>query len=498
LECLEIKYSKCLKFLFEPKHFIMKIKNYILLILISFLPQIFFSQTIPNGGFENWTTKVVMENPILLENTNVTSVICDENSNVTRVAGVTGDAVRLETIEACDDLLPGVIGNLGIIFEDIDATPISATPDSISLFVRHDIPDGDTATVFFLFLKDGQANGFVNIPIEGSQSTFEKITVNVPPVFGVPDSLRFYATSGSFDNPMAGGFLEIDDIELIGISEQISNNDFETWEAIETTDPDDWTSFNDFQSIFGFQPMVTESSDAFSGNSSIRIETVQTIDFDEGVSDTLGFALIGDRFDDVPGFAIDAIPTNLSLFYKYESTVNDSASIIFQFYKYNASLGYSEIESEFLFYLPPADSWTSRNFEFGNVGNPDSARIILVPFDLENVDEFIPLGNVLHVDDLSFDIIFSTKNPIVKDALKVFPNPATDQFFINTENVEGEIKSFEITDLAGRIIGEGLVENYFPENNLLKINSSYMQTGMYFYKIQTDEFTYSGKVMIQK
>lgn len=78
--------------------------------------------------------------------------------------------------------------------------------------------------------------------------------------------------------------------------------------------------------------------------------------------------------------------------------------------------------------------------------------------------------------------------------LKVYPNPATDRLFINVEEKTRIVGNIRITDLSGRVILD------IPAQDLLLsgISVEYLQNGVYFYQVESESATYSGKLIISR
>ena len=476
----------------------MKSINYIFLFLLFNSIQFLQAQNIPNGDMENWTNYELFDRVPPFETTNIYCFVVEAENAVTRVDGVSGSAVRLEATEGIDAIIPGVIG-FGELEGDFGGgIPISSTPDSIRISLRYMIPAGDEGLVAMIFSKEGTVNGVAQYSVTGTQNSFEQVTFDVPPMLGVPDSVQFFAFSSDPDQPILGGFLEIDDIIMTGTTDVIPNGDFEIWQTIEYEEVDNFYSFNPFQAYYDLEPMATETSDAYAGSSAIRIESVETYDFDGEDIDTIGFISSNKFFSENSSFGLDVTPELISGWYKYEPVENDSATIFLSFTKYNSTTNESEIVAEYGFLLGESSSYIPFTFTLNFNEIPDSVSIGIASGNLLSSDEYIPLGSVLHIDELSFDFIEGTKVPIFSDALEVYPNPATDFIFVRMDEVVGAPKSIQLTDAMGRVIQFSEMENLQYGDGLLRIDMKNYPTGMYYYKIETEESAYAGKVMISR
>lgn len=474
----------------------MKSINYTFILLLISSIQLLRAQTIPNGSMDGWTNYELFERLPPFETSNIFCFIVEAENAVTRVSGVTGSAVRLEATQGIDAIVPGII-SLGELEGDFGGgVPINSTPDSIRMSIRYNIPAGDKAVVAFIFSKDGDINGFTQYDITGTQNSFEQVTFDVPPMIGVPDSVQFLAYSSDPDAPILGGFLELDDIILTGTTEEIPNSDFETWETIEYQEADNFYSFNPFQAYFELEPMVTETSDAYAGSSAIRIENVENYDFDSDVVDTTGFILSRSFFSENPTIGLDIAPELISGWYKYEPVENDSATIYLSFTKYNPITEESEVVAEFGFLLGESATYIPFTFplNFGEI--PDSVDIGITSGNVDN--DYVPLGSVLYLDELSFDFLEGTKLPIFSDALEVYPNPASEFIMIKIDEKIGHPKSIQLTDVMGRVIQFSDIENLTVGSNLLQIDVKNYPTGMYYYNVEMEDSVYTGKVMVQR
>ncbi|MFK7773248.1 MAG: T9SS type A sorting domain-containing protein [Saprospiraceae bacterium] len=476
----------------------MKSTSYTLLFFLFFSFQYLQAQIIPNGNMDNWTNYELFERLPPFVTTNIYCYVVEADYAVTRVDGVSGSAVRLEATQGVDAIIPGLI-SLGNLEGDLGGgVPINSTPDSIRVSLRYEIPAGDAGLVAFIFSKDGTVNGVAQYSITGTQNSYEQVTFDVPPMLGVPDSVQFLAFSSDPDVPILGGFLEIDDIILTGTTEEIPNGDFEIWESIEYDEVDNFYSFNPFQAYFGLTPMATETSDAYAGSSAIRIENVETYDFDSDVIDTIGFISSNKFFSENPAFGLNTTPQFISGWYKYAPVENDSATIFLSFTKYNSATEESEIVAEYGFLLGESSSYFPFSFPLTFNEIPDSVNIGIVSGNVVSNDEYIPLGSVLFLDELSFDFINGTKMPVFSDALEIYPNPASEFIMIKMDEKIGQPKSVQLTDVMGRVILFSEMKNLIIGNGLLQIDVNDYPTGMYYYNVETEKSVYTGKVMIQK
>lgn len=79
--------------------------------------------------------------------------------------------------------------------------------------------------------------------------------------------------------------------------------------------------------------------------------------------------------------------------------------------------------------------------------------------------------------------------------VSVYPNPATDQLFIDFKGIPSSNARVLLFDIAGRIITEEYLTG--EGNTLYRINTSGIASGLYLLKIETNQKTFSNKILIR-
>lgn len=82
-----------------------------------------------------------------------------------------------------------------------------------------------------------------------------------------------------------------------------------------------------------------------------------------------------------------------------------------------------------------------------------------------------------------------------QNEVSVYPNPASDQLFIDFNGVELGNARVLLFDIAGRIISDDNLTG--EENSLYRISTSGIASGLYLLKIETDQKTFSNKILIR-
>jgi hypothetical protein len=79
-----------------------------------------------------------------------------------------------------------------------------------------------------------------------------------------------------------------------------------------------------------------------------------------------------------------------------------------------------------------------------------------------------------------------------KESINVYPNPATDNITFDISNISEKINSFEIFDVTGKKV----VDMPTIENSKITIEKNKLQSGIYYYKVSTNNKAYNGKFSI--
>jgi len=106
-------------------------------------------------------------------------------------------------------------------------------------------------------------------------------------------------------------------------------------------------------------------------------------------------------------------------------------------------------------------------------------------------------GNNLFIDDINFgntNIAFSsaTNNFLKTKNVEVYPNPFQNEVMLSFQNSENENYTATVTDLAGRIL---LQQKGKANNNSSTLNLSQLNSGVYFIRIETNDFVKTVKML---
>jgi hypothetical protein len=305
-------------------------KRIILSLTTSLVLSVTFAQTVPNGGFENWTNTFFYHEPNFGITSNLQCFYNLQTGNVQRTndAFAGNYAAKLITMESDNDTIPGIIligtPNGSAINGGI---PINVRPDSLKCYAKFNIQPNDTASIIVGFRKTGFVDpiGFAQLTFTGVQNSYleYKALIFWADTFTVPDTLfSIFASSLLNDIPVTpGSELFIDNVGFTG-AVGAPNTDFENWTTVESLEPDNWWTPN--FALINQTPCVTQSTDAYSGNYALRIENVLSAGLD-----TIGFASNGYFINEdfAGGMPVLQNPVKVTGYYKYNPVGNDTALV---------------------------------------------------------------------------------------------------------------------------------------------------------------------------
>lgn len=464
-------------------------KTHIYLILtLSLVSLSAIAQQLPNGGFENWSSKSITD-PIGFFTSN--QMLPAGNGNVTRVTNAWHGqyAIQLETVKSGNDTVQGMIivgqpGNQSIN----GGVPFSGTPDSISGYAYFNIQPQDTASFIIAFKKNGVYISQAIKQFIGQQSAYHRFCV---PTYlnpaNPPDSMVAIITSSRMDPPhQPGSWLVLDSISFLHSVGQFPNSDFENWNTLTgPEDPNGWgTNAGQFPT-YRLPVLVTKTSDAHSGLYAAKLVS------DTGyVQPPFGRGIYGDtiagllQLNLVNGFSSTKYPFPYrpdSLTGYIKGTVapgsNNMNLVWLQLYHQGTVIGQG-------YYMMTSSvaNYTRFSIHIGYTteDTPDSLQFSLFA---SNPQKYFP-GNEFYVDDLSFVYNSATGLNIPEvPAIKVYPQNVSRQLQI--EMPANETASVQLYDMTGNVIGQ-----YTANKSMNQIDCSGMPSGMYLYRI-----TANGKLL---
>ncbi|MBC7695005.1 MAG: T9SS type A sorting domain-containing protein [Burkholderiales bacterium] len=309
-------------------------KKHLFTILITLSSVILFGQSIPNGGFESWTT-LTYENPTGYETSNLkggNGAVGPINALKTTDAYTGNFAIQLTTAAFGIDTSfaffsngdPGKNPPRG-------GMPYNQTPSGIKLHYKSNIMPGDSSLILVMFKKNGVLIGQYAWAITSSQSSYTLFQKTFSPALSMAPDTVLIGVASSFpfggNRGIPGNMLQVDNISFTGVGSQPIgfNGDLELWQTINNSQIVKW-NINGSNQGGNYQ-----TTDAYSGSYALELQT-QTPSFgggNNGVNSS--FATSGNFTNNGPpngGYPYNKQIDTLVFYYKYlPADPNDSANV---------------------------------------------------------------------------------------------------------------------------------------------------------------------------
>lgn len=310
-------------------------KQLFTLVLVLFT-SLLFSQSVPNGGFENWNT-VSYENPTSYQTSNLHGdhgTIGPINVIKTTDAYHGNYAIKLTTTLSGSDTSFAYFAN-GDPGKNPPAggMPYNQTPTGIRLHYKSNIMPGDSALVLVVFKKNGALLGQYMYSVNSTQSSYTIFSKNFSPalpsapdtvIIGVASSFPFGSNRG-----IPGNMIQVDSISFKGVASQPAgfNGDLESWQTINNSQIIGWNVSGNNQGA------NYQTSNFYSGTYALELQT-QAPSFGGGGT-SAAYATSGHFTNNGPsrgGLPFSNQIDTLVFYYKYlPADPNDSANISIMF-----------------------------------------------------------------------------------------------------------------------------------------------------------------------
>lgn len=202
---------------------------------------------------------------------------------------------------------------------------------------------------------------------------------------------------------------------------------------------ENWTNYGQFSALNGWisNPSITKSSNAYTGNNCVKLETVVFGGFGGGGGgvDTIPGNMNTGRQGQGPGtgksgYALTLRPDSLIGYADYTPFLSDSFVVQVQITKWNSSTRKRDILGKST-YKGGSTGGAYKRFsfkiEYTSPFTPDSANITVLSTDSDPAHPL--MGSILYIDALSYFRFVSTTTGItfaaVQEENALFPNPAT-------------------------------------------------------------------------
>lgn len=287
------------------------------------------------------------------------------------------------------------------------------------------------------------------------------------------------------------------------VNAQISqplNASFENWESYNGSigntynEPVDWNTGNECSELIN-QLAVTQSSDAYEGSSSARLETLPAFGNIKinGVLTTATMICSANSGGQEGGTTYtDMIPDSIVGYFKYAPANGDSAYSQIMFLANNDmdTISYTRVN-----FTQTVGSWTRFSAPLTPASSGQTPEKLSLFFSSSWGDGSqgqAVVGSVFYVDNVSFVSVPESVDEVYNsDEWSVYPNPANDLLSIKGQT--SETVNVEILDVTGKQV------MYFKVGaGSAAIDISSLTQGIYLYQIKTldSKVVRTGKLLV--
>lgn len=432
--------------------------------------------TVPNFNFEVWNQ---FNDQILNNWYNTGSVEPATSYNATTAVQLQGG--QNDNVGAILYGIPGQTGLEGGI-------PFTARPDSLHFYAKYDIAFGDSALAILMLKKMGTPIAFHQWKIGGnSGGNFEYITFPIDYLStDDPDSLILAFTSADpfSGSANAASIMTIDDVSFYGTSDNVPNNDMESWSTETRNKAASWVSADDFYNS-STNYMVERTTDAYSGDYAVKVSnlTQENNDF--------GRLRVGDSLNNwLPAFPVDFNHEKLYGFLKFTPDAGDTLFARVAMFEDGTQTGWGELK-----FKDPITNYTmfEMPISYFGMGTADSCLIEFSMF--KNGGN--PGNSFAIIDNLSFDAVLLPNvsvEEITANEVRVFPNPTNGPLTIQFNQIPSEIVDILVVDMNGKTLSK---ESLQITENEIKIDLSNIEPQLCFVLVRDGKNLHSFKTIVK-
>jgi hypothetical protein len=264
---------------------------------------------------------------------------------------------------------------------------------------------------------------------------------------------------------------------------QIPNAGFENWA---NGNPEGWFTSN----IQGFLTVVTQSNDAHTGSSAVKMDVVEISGFNY-----TGYIWSGENF--LEGFPVSQAYGSLTGYYKFNRAGDDEMYVVVYMKKEGNFIGFgSKIISD------NASSYTQFviPIEYTSGSTPDTSFIWVVISD--SSDGEVSVGSSITLDDLAFG---GSVDVEVEDYIATsfsleqnYPNPFNPSTKINFNIPEQAYVNLTVYDILGNEITKLVSDTYPAGKYSVDFEANNLPAGVYLAKITAGNYSNTIKMMLLK
>lgn len=446
-----------------------------LLLLSTIFTSLFSLAQVANGDFENWTVNYLYDVPTPWGTSVSESGGQLSNTVQSSDAAHLLSSVQLETVLVAGDTNFGfvIMGDMGDNGPE-NGTPytgVTGNPDSLIFWAKYDILATDSATALFATTYMGSPTSLNVFKLYGTQSTWVRKAYALGSIFAVDSVVVAFASSDALNEfGVPGSWIMIDNVQVKTTTAATwtpPNNSFETWDAVNREEADDWYSSNLFYSE---DTTVFKTSDSYSNTYAAKITTVLG-----NYNDTLegylsnGPAINGGWFTGVP---YTAVPASMDLYYKFLPSGVDSGQIYIELMEGTNVIGggFTQVKNTVASYTLLSVPVTQYS-----PGTVDTMRITF--------NSGRNPGSTLFIDAVSLNGgTVSTNEITLENSLKHYPNPLVNELTVTFNAGKSSNGTIEVFDVNGRLVMSKNL-NIITGANKQTINTEGLTQGVYTYVI---------------
>lgn len=455
-----------------------------ILLFVALLAQtMLYGQSVPNGGFENWTTSNYDYPTGYFQNSNAQTFFkCGAAFNCIKTTDSYHGtyAAQLITHTSATDTCFGYFTNA----TNPNGSPLTWTggcaynqvATGIKGYYKSNVMAGDSAGILLIFRSSGNPIGFYMYKFAGTHNTYTPFSYTFsPPLLGTPDSVIFAAiSSDAFNNfGVEGSMFQIDSISFTGVASQppLFDGDFENWQNQIINSPDNWY-------VSGGQGLgYNKTTDAHTGTYAMELTTYMG---DYNGTPVAQGGQVGTGYCNgnngpctwMGGYPFSNQVDTLTFYYKYAPSGNDTAQVYLMF-KYNGSMVSGAGKQIY---------GTASTYQYAELpfitGTPVDTVIIQLQSSsyLDTALAFI--GSDFKVDNVAFKSqITGINNPLSIDKQGFFyPNPANNTLNVWVAQNSSAETRLTIYDVTGRAVIQKILN---PSGNIKQLDISMLQSGIY-------------------
>jgi hypothetical protein len=448
-----------------------------------------FSQSVPNGDFENWTP---MTYDILQfypnQNANIQSMQRIGMMVTTKVTDPFHGsfAVKVETKTNGIDTAAGYfINGSPDPSNPRGGIAYSQQPTGMTGHYKCNVPTGDSAIMLIMFKKNGvaMAGGTFQKKFSGVQSSYATFNWNFS-LSSAPDTVIIGAASsdiaggGNFKG-IPGSFLQLDSINFKGVVSQPLNlnGSFELWNTGTLYTPNGWKAKGD---------SVNRSTSSYTNTYAAALQVVNYGNYMEPDQITTGY--FKPNSGPQGGYPYTLQNDSLVGYYKLTAMGNDSATIMVSGTKLGSPVG------NYNRYLTGNAMYQRFSIPINFFSVPDTLRI-----DIQAAKW--PLnpawaGSKLWVDalqllsqPLAVPVLFMGENYI-----STYPNPSNGVFHLVYDSESDKNVKLEVYNEVGQLVHDENIQSKGFKNT---IDLRSFNKGLYLLKTEQNGVISTKRILIQ-